>query len=165
MAESVVWVHRISISEADRGDTSKAGTAKHPQSADAMEPDHLKWTFHETTVVRHRLQNAFGGRNMVGCAGIDFHRRAQRRFEFDPLKLAVGSRQQLVDGAEHVVYEVRQELKKRSCVSRVPDDVHEKWRSCAWSRPRSSGTRSATPSRALGAPRRTGTVSKSGRCS
>jgi hypothetical protein len=78
MAESVVRVHRISIDEADRRDTSKAKTAKLPQSADAMEPDHLKWTFHETTVVRHRLQNAFGGRNMVGCAGIDFHRRAQR---------------------------------------------------------------------------------------
>ena len=42
MAESVVWVHRISISEADRGDTSKAGTVKHPQSANAMGPDHLK---------------------------------------------------------------------------------------------------------------------------
>ena len=78
MAESVVRVRRISVDEADRRDTSKAGTAKHPQSADAMGPDHLKWTFHETPVARHRLQNAFGGRNTVGCAGIDFHRRAQR---------------------------------------------------------------------------------------
>ena len=78
MAESVVRVHIISIDEADRRDTSKAGTAKHPQSADAMGPDHLKWTFHETPVARHRLQNTFGGRNMVGCAGVDFHRRAQR---------------------------------------------------------------------------------------
>ena len=78
MAESVVRVRRISVDEADRRDTSKAGTAKHPQSADAMGPDHLKWTFHETPVARHRLQNTFGGRNMVGCAGVDFHRRAQR---------------------------------------------------------------------------------------
>lgn len=84
MAQSFVRVHRISIDvadisidEADRRNTSEAGTAKHPQSADALGPDHLEWTFHETPVARHRLQNAFGGRNMVGCAGIDFHRRAQ----------------------------------------------------------------------------------------
>ena len=77
MAESLVRVHRISIDEADRRNTSEAGTAKHPQSADALGPDLLEWTFHETPVARHRLQNAFGGRNMVGCAGIDFHRRAQ----------------------------------------------------------------------------------------
>ena len=78
MAESVVRVHRISIDEADRRDISEPGTAKHPQSADAMGPDYLHWTFNETPVARHRLQNAFGGRNMVGCTGIDFHRRAQR---------------------------------------------------------------------------------------
>ena len=78
MAESLVRVHRISIDVADRRNASEAGPAKHQQSADAVGQDHLKWTFHETPVARHRLQNAFGGRNMVGCAGIDFHRRAQR---------------------------------------------------------------------------------------
>ena len=78
IAESVVRIHRISIDEANIRDTSKAGIAKHLQSTDAMEPDHLKWTFHETPVARHPLQDAFGGRNMVGCTGIDFHRRAQR---------------------------------------------------------------------------------------
>ena len=78
MAESVVRVHRISIDEANGRNTSEAGTAKHPQSSDAMGPDHLQWTFNETPVARHRLQNAFGGRNMVGCTGIDFHRCAQR---------------------------------------------------------------------------------------
>ena len=84
MAQSFVRVHRISIDvtdisidEADSRNTSEAGTAKHPQSADALGPDHLEWTFHETPVARHRLQNAFGGRDMVGCASIDFHRRAQ----------------------------------------------------------------------------------------
>ena len=78
MAKSMVRVHRISIDEADRRNASEAGPAKHQQSADAVGQDHLKWTFHETPVARHRLQNAFGGRNMVGCAGIDFNRRAQR---------------------------------------------------------------------------------------
>ena len=78
IAKSIVRVHRISIVEADRRDPSKAGTAKPAQSADAIGPDHLNSPFHDTPVARHRLQNAFGGRNMVGCAGIDFHRRAQR---------------------------------------------------------------------------------------
>ena len=80
MAESEVRFHRFSINEAKRRNTSEAGTAKHPQSADAiaMRPDYLQWTFNETPVAKHRLQNAFGGRNMVGCTGIDFHRRAQR---------------------------------------------------------------------------------------
>ena len=78
MAESIVRVHRIRIDEADRRNTSEAGPAKHSQSADAMGPDHLQLAFDETSVTRHRLQNAFGGRNTVGCTGIDFHRRAQR---------------------------------------------------------------------------------------
>ena len=78
MAESVVRVHCISIDEANSRNTSEAGTSKHLQSADAMGPDYLQWTYNETPVVRHRLQNAFGGRNTVGCTGIDFHRRAQR---------------------------------------------------------------------------------------
>ena len=43
-----------------------------------MELDHLKWIFHATPAAGHRLQNAFGGRYMVGCTGIDFHRHTQR---------------------------------------------------------------------------------------
>lgn len=78
MAVSVVRVHRISIDEADRRESSKAATAKHPPSADATKPDHLKWIFHATPVVGHRLQNTFGGRNMISCAEIDFNRHAQR---------------------------------------------------------------------------------------